>query len=166
MLGGNTEESKALAREALEQLTIETLNPEFLGYATLMQAEMLLIQDAPQAALESIEESLERLQEIGVRFFTPQLRLHRARALRMLDRLDEAGETLQESIIEAESMGMRMTLMRALIEVAELAQGSERAAASAAHAQESIQHIVDRIGDDELRQTFLTQSRISDIMRA
>ena len=161
-LGGDLTRAEDLAQKAFDSVNTESLNPEFLGYETLLLAEMMLLQQEFQAALDDLDRSLNIFRESKIRFFAPQLRLRRAMALRGLGRADEAAESLEQARAEAESMGLQLTLMRILIEMVELAGDREQALLS--DAQESIRFIADRMGDDELRQTFLSQPRIRSVM--
>lgn len=158
-LRGDFEKAVPLARNALASVNAESLNPEFLGYATMLRAEMMLLEQKFDATLEDVDRSLERLGTIGISYFEPPLRLRRAQALRGLGRLDEAAESLEAARHAAERMEMHLTLMWILIEMAELANERQDQAPNDA-VQQSIRHIADRMGDEQLRQIFLSQPRI------
>ena len=165
-LGGDLTRSEDLAQRALNSVNAESRDPEFLGYATLMLAELMLLQQEFRAALDDLDRSLNIFRESNIRFFAPQFLLRRAMALRGLERSDEAAESLEQARDEAESMGMQLTLMWILIEMVELADDQEQAQAPLSDAQESIRFIAERLGDDDLRQTFLSQPRIRSVMGA
>ena len=94
------------------------------------------------------------------------LLLRRGIALRRLDRLDEAGEAFEEARQDAESMEMRLTKMWVLIEMVELSHDQEKDDAPLSEAQESIRYIADRMGDDQMRETFLALPRLRSILEA
>ncbi len=165
-LEGDLARAGDLAQEARDSINTESLNPEFLGYATLLLAEMLLLKQEFRAALDDVDRSLDRLRKSNVRLFAPQLLLRRAKALRGLERSDEASDSLEQARDEAESMGMRLTLMWILIEMVGLADDQEQAQAPLSDAQESIRFIAERLGDDDLRQTFHSQPRIRRVLEA
>lgn len=152
------------AQRAHELVRTESLNPEFVGYAALLVVDGLLIQGEFEQALESADQSNARLEQAGVRFFAPQLLLRRAQALRALGRREPAAESLELARRRAEEMGARLTLMRILIEMFELAGEREQAEPPLAEAQEAVQFIVERLGDDDLREAFLSQPRIRSIV--
>ncbi|MEE9216916.1 MAG: tetratricopeptide repeat protein, partial [Anaerolineales bacterium] len=163
---GNLEGAGDLARKARDSINTDSLNPEFLGYATLLLAEMLLLEQKYQEALDDVDHSLEIFEEAGVRLFAPQLYLRRAEALRGLGRLDEAEEALEQARIDVESMGMQLTRMWVLIEMVDLARDQERADAPLSEAQESIRFIAEGMGDELLSQSFLSLPRIRSILDA
>jgi tetratricopeptide (TPR) repeat protein len=161
---GNLAEAKPLAQQSRDSINPDSLNPEFLGYATLLRAEMLILEQNFQEALDDVDRSLERLQSIQIRYFVPVLLLRRSMALRGLGRLDEAAETFEEARQDAESMEMRLTNMWILIEMVELARDQEKDDGPLSEAQDSIRYIAERMGDDELSELFLSQPRIRAIM--
>jgi tetratricopeptide (TPR) repeat protein len=161
---GDPEGAADLAQKARSSVNTDSLNPEFLGYATLLLAEMLLIEQKYQEALDNVNHSLEIFMGAGVRLFTPQLLLRSARALRGLDRLGEAAETLEQARTDVESMGMQLTRMWVLIEMVDLARDHEPLQAPLSEAQESIRFISEHMGDDELREIFLSQPQIRSII--
>lgn len=162
---GDLETAGAMANKAREYLNPDSLNPEFVGYAAILVAEALLFEQQFEEALESAEQSLERLEQVGVRFFVPQLLLLRARALRGLDRKDEAAELLEHARAKATEMGARLSLMRILIETVELARERDQADAPLSEARDAVEYIVERLGDEELRNAFLSQPRVRSIIR-
>jgi ATP/maltotriose-dependent transcriptional regulator MalT len=107
---------------------------------------------------------LEKLRSAKIRYFVPVLLLRRGIALRGLGRLDEAAQTFNEARQDAESMDMRLTNMWVLIEMVELAHDQEKDDAPLSEAQDSIRHIADRMGDDQMRQTFLALPRLRSIL--
>jgi class 3 adenylate cyclase/tetratricopeptide (TPR) repeat protein len=161
---GNMADARPLAQQSRDSINPDSLNPEFLGYATLLRAEMLILEQDFQDALDDVDRSLERLQSIQVRYFVPVLLLRRGMALRGLGRLDEAAETFEEARQNAESMEMRLTQMWVLIEMTELAGEQGQTAGPISEARDSIQYIAERMGDDELSELFLSQPRIRSIM--
>jgi class 3 adenylate cyclase/tetratricopeptide (TPR) repeat protein len=165
-LKGDLAEASTLAQKARDSVNPDSLNPEFLGYATLLKAEMLILEQDYATALEDVDRSLERLQAIRIKYFTPQLRLRRGIALRGLGRHDEAAETLEQARQDAESMGMQLTLMWVLIEIVELAREHDQAADLLPETQDAIRYIADRLGDDKLHQVFLRQPRIRSVLEA
>jgi len=165
-LQGDLAEAKTLAQKSRDSINQRSLNPEFLGYATLLQAEMLILEQNFRDALEDVDRSLERLRSTQIRYFIPVLLLRRGIALRGLDRLDEAGEAFEGARQDAESMDMRLTNMWVLIEMVELAHDQEKDDAPLSEAQESIRYIADRMGDDQMRETFLALPRLRSILEA
>jgi tetratricopeptide (TPR) repeat protein len=161
---GNLAEAKPLAQQSRDSINPDSLNPEFLGYATLLRAEMLILEQNFQDALDDVDRSLERLQSIQIRYFVPVLLLRRGMALRGLGRLDEAAETFEEARQDAESMEMWLTHMWILIEIVELADEQGQSAGPLSEAQDSIRHIAESMGDDDLSELFLSQPRIRSIM--
>jgi hypothetical protein len=83
-----------------------------------------------------------------------------------LDRLGEAAETLEQARTDVESMGMQLTRMWVLIEMVDLARDHEPLQAPLSDAQESIRFISEHMGDDELREIFLSQPQIRSIVDA
>jgi len=165
-LQGESGEAKDLAQKSRDSINQRSLNPEFLGYATLLQAEMLILEQNFQAALEDVDRSLERLHSAGIRYFIPVLQLRRGMALRRMGRLDEAAETLEEARQGAESMDMRLTNMWVLIELVELARDQDKDDAPLSDAQDSIQFIAGQMDDDEMSKTFLALPDIRSVMDA
>jgi len=163
-LQGDLEDAKALAQQSRDSINPDSLNPEFMGYATLLRAEMLILEQNYTDALEDIDRSVERLRSMQIRYFVPVLLLRRGIALRGLGRLDEAAQTFDEARQDAESMDMRLTNMWVLMEMVELAHDQEKDDAPLSEAQDSIRHIADRMGDDQMRQTFLALPRIHSIL--
>ncbi len=162
---GDTDEATYQAEQAREATNPDTLNPEFLGYATLLEAEMLLLQDRYSEMLEEVDRSITRLQAVNIRFFIPQLLHRRAIALHGLNRYDEAKEVLEKALREAESMDMRLTRMWILIEMQEFASERDQSTDLLPEVQESIRFIAEHLEDD-LRQTFLSQPRIRSVLDA
>ena len=68
---GELHEAKALAQKSFDSINPDSLNPEFLGYATLLRAEMLILEQNFQEALDDVDRSLERLRSIQIRHFVP-----------------------------------------------------------------------------------------------
>ncbi len=160
---GNLDEARTTAHRARELLNPDSLNPEFLGYAAMLVAETLRMEGEFEQALQNVDQSLERLEQSGVRFFAPQLLLRRARALRGLGRHAEAAETLEQARAKAQEMGSRLTMTRILIEMVDLARERNQPDPPLAEAQAAVQYIADRLGDDQLRQAFLSQPRVRAI---
>ena len=165
-LQGDLIEAKTLAQESRDSTNQRSLNPEFLGYASLLQAEMLILEQNFQAALEDVDRSLERLRSAQIRYFDPVLLLRRGMALRGLGRLDEAFETFQEAQMDAESTEMRLTKMWILIEMVELSHDQGKDIAPLSEAQDSIRFIADGMGEDQMLQSFLALPRIRSIVDA
>ena len=163
-LQGELAEAKVLAQESRDSINPDSLNPEFLGYATLLRAEMLLLEHNFQDALDDVDRSLDRLRSADIRYFVPVLLQRRGMALRGLGRLEEAAATLEEARQGAESMEMRLTHMWVLIEMIELARDQDRDDAPVSDARDSILLIADGMGDDEMRHTFLALPHIRSVM--
>jgi predicted ATPase len=161
---GELERASALAQESRDAVNPRSLNPEFLGYATLLKAEMMLIEGNFLEALDDVDRSLDRLRSAGIRYFIPVLLQRRGMALRGLDRPEEALATFEEARQGAESMEMRLTRMWILIELVELALDQGKGNPPLSVAQDSIRYIADRMGDDQMSQTFLALPRIRSIM--
>ena len=164
-LQGESGKATALAQKSRNSINQRSLNPEFLGYATLVQAEMLILEQNFQAALEDVDRSLERLRSANIRYFIPVLLQRRGMALRRLGRLDEAAETLEEARQGAESMDMRLTNMWVLIELVELARDQDKDDAPLSDAQEAIRFIASQM-DDEMSNELLALPHIRAVMDA
>ena len=160
---GELHEAKALAQKSFDSIP-DSLNPEFLGYATLLRAEMLILEQNFQEALDDVDRSLERLRSIQIRHFVPVLLLRRGIALRGLGRLNEAAETIIEARQDAESMEMRLTQMWVLIEMVELARDQDKDEAPLSDARDSIRFIASRMDDDEMSKGFLALPHIRSII--
>ena len=161
---GDEAEARSLADEARQAVNPDSLNPEFLGYATLLQAEMLLLLDDHESALKTTDGSLELLRAAGIRRFIPVVSLRRAMALRGLGRDSEAKEELHEALADTRDMGMKLTQMWILMEVVELDAELGNPPDTLQEAQSSITYIADHLGDEDLRQAFTTLPRVSAIL--
>jgi class 3 adenylate cyclase/tetratricopeptide (TPR) repeat protein len=163
-LQGNLAEAKVFAQKSRDSINPDSLNPEFLGYATLLQAEMLIIEQNFVDAIEDVDRSMDRLRSANIRYFVPVLLLRRGMALRGLNRLEEAASALEEARQGADSMQMRLTHMWILIELVELARDQDKNDAPLSEAKDSIRYIADRMDDEEMSKTFLALPHIRSVM--
>ena len=160
---GNLSEAQSLARTPAETTVT---NPEFVGFGSILRAEVLLAIQDFQAALHLVDEKLDQLTALNARYFLPQFRLRRARALRGLGKPAEALDVLERARLEAEEMGLRMALLSILLELAELADelGDEQNAQSSRQAaREVIRFITDHVDEEELRKSFLALPGIQSV---
>ena len=160
---GDLAEAQSLARARAETTVT---NPEFVGFAGLLRAEVLLAIQDFQATLELADEKLVQLAALKARYFLPQFRLNKARALRGLGKPAEARDVLEEARREAEEMGLRMTLLSILLELAELASelgDEQKAQISRQAAREVVRFITDHVDEEELRKSFLALPGIQSV---
>jgi tetratricopeptide (TPR) repeat protein len=160
---GNLAEAQSLARAPVEN---NVTNPEFVGFGGLLRADVLLAIQDFQATLELVDEKLDQLAALNVRYFLPQFRLRRAQALRGLGKATEAQDVLEEARREAEEMGLRMASLSILLELAELAGelgDEEKAQSSRQAAREVVRFITDHVDEEELRKSFLALPRIHSV---
>ncbi|MEK6587619.1 MAG: tetratricopeptide repeat protein, partial [Chloroflexota bacterium] len=152
---GDLAEAQSLARAPA---ALDTTNPEFIGFGGLLRAEVLLAIQDFQATLELVDEKLDQLAALNARYFLPQFRLNKARALRGLGKPTEAQDVLEQARREAEAMGLRMTLLSILLELAELASelgDEQKAQISRQAARDVVRFITDHVDEEELRKSFL-----------
>ena len=160
---GDLAEAQRLARTPADSTVT---NPEFIGFGGLLRAEVLLAIQDFQAALELVDEKLDQLAALNARYFLPQFRFRRARALRELGKATEALNVLEQARREAEEMGLRMTLLPVLLELAELAGelGDEpKTQSSREAAREVVTFIADHVDEEELRKSFLALPHIHSL---
>ena len=160
---GNLAEAQSLARAPVAN---NVTNVEFVGFGGLLRADVLLAIQDFQATLELVDEKLDQLAALNARYFLPQFRLRRARALRGLGKATEAQDVLEDARREAEEMGLRMALLSILLELAELAGelgDEEKAQSSRQAARQVVQFIASHVDEDDLRKSFLSLPRIQSI---
>ncbi len=160
---GNLAEAQSLARAPMET---NVTNSEFIGFGGILRAEVLLAIQDFQATLELVDGKLDQLGALNARYFLPQFRLSRARALRGLGKPAEARDVLELAHREAEEMGLRMTLLSILLELAELARelgDEQKALISRQAAREVVRFITDHVDEEELRKSFLALPRIQSV---
>jgi tetratricopeptide (TPR) repeat protein len=129
---GNFEESRSLLDEARELLATEDEEVALLS-VLVWQVESLVLDGAHAAALELAAEALAQSETTaGVAVFAVMLHRLRGWALMQSDRLEEARESLAESLriarLESENLGMRnieyeiALTLDALVRLAEFAK--------------------------------------------
>ena len=164
---GEREAAQQLVDRVRSQPEGQSKNPEFVGFSAFLQSELLLANEQFDEVIAFVNGRVDQLEGLGANYFTPQLTLNRAQALRRLGRIDEAFHTLQQAQEGAEQIGLRQTLLSILLEVTELAElggHRDRAAVSRQAAKELIHFISDHIDEDSLRASFQNLPRIHSIL--
>jgi hypothetical protein len=147
----------------------QSTNPEFLGFSSFLQSEMLLADQQFDEVIDFADHRIAQLQGFGARYFVPQLTLSRGVALRKLGRLDEASAALDLARRAAQEIGLRLTLLLTLLETIELAKQVEevqRANESRQAAKEIIRFISDHIDEPALQASFQNLPQIRSVLAA
>jgi ATP/maltotriose-dependent transcriptional regulator MalT len=166
---GEVAEARRLGQQVAATAEGRAVNPEFLGFYTYLETELLLVSREFDRALELVTNRLEQLERYSARFFLPLLILNRARALRGLGRRQEARDLLDQARGMAEEIGLRLILLSILLEIVELATElgeHPKAESSRQAARATIQFISQHVEDPALLQSFHNLPRIQSILPA
>jgi len=151
------------------QMEGQSTNPEFLGFSSFLQSELLLADQQFDEAIAFADRRIAQLEGFGARYFVPQLTLSRGRVLRELGRFEEAQAALDQARGGAQEMGLRLTLLLTLLEAIELAEQTgdpERVVAARQEAKLEIEFIGSHIDEEALRASFRNQPQIQSILAA
>jgi tetratricopeptide (TPR) repeat protein len=166
---GETAEAHRVVGEFSAQMEGQSTNPEFLGFSSFLQSELLLADHQFDEVMTFVDRRIAQLESFGARYFVPQLTLSRAVALRKLGRLDEASAALDQARRAAREMGLRLTLLSTFLETIELAEqtgDAERIVAVRQEAKVEIEFISSHVEDEALRASFRNQTQIQSILAA
>jgi predicted ATPase/class 3 adenylate cyclase len=166
---GETAEVHRLVGEFSAQMEGQSTNPEFLGFSSFLQSELLLADQQFDEVLDFVERRIAQLEAFGARYFVPQLTLSRGVALRKLGRLDESSAALDLARRAAQEIGLRLTLLLTLLETIELAEqvgDVQRANESRQATKEVIRFISDHIDEPALRASFQNLPQIRSVLAA
>jgi hypothetical protein len=156
---GQPEKAYAIVKPYYEQMRtfIEPGTGEPLVSALF--AMIALEAGHPSVALEAAEELLQQAQETGNGLYLPDLLCFKAKALRVLGRLEEGKAFLRQAAAEARRQTSRRSLWFILADLHEiaLAEGNkEEAARLAAEGRDVVNFLAANLtADPELRDAFL-----------
>jgi tetratricopeptide (TPR) repeat protein len=166
LLNGDLESArKAAGSEPLEPITIPY--SRYTISVVLANVELALAQNEHARALALAEDLLARVSPL-TRVDIPVAMQRKADALIGLGRLDEAHQTLTEAGSLAEKMGSRHHLWSILMGLAtvnsKLGNPGE-AKANRGKARQIVMKIAEGLNEVGLRESFLNQARVQELMR-
>jgi len=158
-------EAEEIIVEAQAGIDLENGALFFAAPVLEAKAALSLAQSQPQRALEDIRTIAEKARQNGVRHFLPEALLIQGRALGAMDKLNQAGDVLQDARLTAEEIGQRRVLWRILAEMAEIEDrrgNGDTAGTYLYQARHVIDYIVEHSGS-ELRSSFLSMPEVQAI---
>jgi hypothetical protein len=164
---GERGELHGLVEQFSAQMDTQSTNPEFLGFGAFVQSELLLADRQFKETIDFVDRRVGQLESYGARFFLPQLRLSRGRALRALGQLPEARTVLEQAHQASLEIGLPLTtlsILQELITVAEQADEPGRLPEYRRAARELIEFLSAHIEDELLRTSFRNLPHVQTIL--
>jgi tetratricopeptide (TPR) repeat protein len=161
---GDIEESEKI----MEQFRTSIEGVYFVArhFFVLAQCYLHLLKAEYQAALELSQEFLSILEETGVVFLNPEILLIRGIAYMNLGSRLEAESEFSKALESAEELGSRRTLWQIQYYMGKCHSLAGDEAVARTHflqAKEEIAYILTHIGDEEMKNAFLSRKEIKDL---
>ena len=161
LMAGNLVEAERLIEEARSD-PYRQAHPTWTMRINIAEVELLLAKGDPQAAIAVADLWLPQLREHGLRLYTPTMLYLKSKALTAVGQPGAARESLLEAKGVAESVGARASLWPVLILLSELEDDPAAAEQLRQQAKEIVETIAGKIGDENLRASFLAQPQVRE----
>lgn len=158
-------QAEQIIMEAQAGVDLETAMLFFVAAILVAKAILGLAQSRPQEALEDAQALAKRARQTGMHHFLPEALLIQGQAFAAMDKLDQAGDVLQDARSVAETIGQRRVLWQILAEMAEIEDrrgNGDTAGTYRDQARHVIDYIVEHSGS-ELRSSFLSMPEVQAI---
>jgi predicted Zn-dependent protease len=132
-----------------------------------IEAELALVQNDPQQALEIVDPFIDAVIAKGMAIWVPEKLLLNGKALLQMGESEQAHQILSSAYDEAENQKARRILWQicALLADVETERGRKAEAASLRQrAKEIVEYIADHAGRDDLKATFLVLPEVKAIL--
>jgi tetratricopeptide (TPR) repeat protein len=157
LLDGNVTEAEA-AIDAGKQEPSKDTWPAYFVPVPLADGELALKQGDYQRAMAVTDALLSSLREFGMRSQIPYVLYLQGQALLGLGETETARQRWSESRSEAEAIGSRRTIWRALLALSQLEADPAEAERLRREARQVIDYIAEHIEQADLRRSFLNRS--------
>ena len=161
------QQAEQIIVEAQLGLDKETSTIMFVAPYLMAKATLRMAQSRAEEALEVAQEVAEKARQSGMHHFLPEALLIQGQAFGAMDKLNQAGDVLQDARSVATEIGQRRVLWQILAALAEFEerQGNSSKARTYRHeARKVIDTIAEHCGS-QLRPSFLSMPAVQAVLQ-
>lgn len=134
----------------------------------MAECELALARTNYTDAIDKADMAIEGLRQRRGYTTVPYMLCYKGTALVALDRIDEAQHVLTEAVQQSETLGARLSGWHALVALADVYErhtDRDEAQRLRGRAADILRHIADHTSDPELRESFLHQPDVRELIK-